>query len=389
MSTSRDLKIGAFVLMGLLFAAAVIFLIGDERRLFASSVGFTTRFQDVGGLKAGAPVRMGGIDIGNVESVGYDAKAGSDTTVYVSLRIVSSEASRIKSDSKALISTKGLLGDKMIELTVGKSADSMPAGSEIPSDPGIDVMGKVTGMADKADLLIESLTRVSEPLGNEELHADIRGSVASIRTILHEVAEGQGYPHKLLTDPAESERISRMVDNLERTSNELQMTLRKTREVIARVESGPGFAHDVVYGEGPKGLAEFSDAASEVALTLRGVRESDSLAHDIVYGGKGDGAEALTNVTAITADVRAIVSDMRAGKGTIGALLVDPSVYEDVKVVLGNVQRNDVLRALVRYSIHRDEARPSVEVSAPSARSEGTSSGVLGAPASPGVAPAP
>lgn len=389
MSTSRDLKIGAFVLMGLLFAAAVIFLIGDERRLFASSIAFTTRFDDVGGLKAGAPVRMGGIDIGSVESVGYDAKAGSDTTVYVSLRVVASEASRIKTDSKALISTKGLLGDKMIELTVGKASESMAPGSEIPSDPGVDVMAKVTGMADKADGLIESLTRVSEPLGNEELHADIRGSVASMRSILHEVAEGQGYPHKLLTDPAEADRISRMVDNLERTSTELQLTLRKTREVIARVESGPGFAHDVVYGEGPKGLAEFSDAANEVALTLRGVRESDSLAHDIVYGGKGDGAEALSNVTAITADVRAIVADMRAGKGTIGALLVDPSVYEDVKVVLGNVQRNDVLRALVRYSIHRDEARPAVDVAAPSARSEGPPAAAQGGGAGAQGAAAP
>jgi hypothetical protein len=51
----------------------------------------------------------------------------------------------------------------------------------------------------------------------------------------------------------------------------------------------------------------------------------------------------------------------------VGALLVDPSVYEDLKAVLGNVERNDVLRALVRYSIKQDEKKPPVEVSAPSA----------------------
>jgi phospholipid/cholesterol/gamma-HCH transport system substrate-binding protein len=362
MSVSRDLKIGLFVLLGLLFAAGVIFLIGDERRLFSRSVRFTTRFADVGGLKPGAPVRMGGIDIGSVESVGYDAQAEGDTTIYVKLRIVESEVSRIKSDTKALVGTKGLLGDKMIELTVGKSSDPIEPGTEIPSEAGVDVMGKAKSMADKADTLMENLNRVAEPLGDDDLHEDIRGSVASIRAILHEVAEGEGYPHKLLTDPSEAERISRVIDSLERTSGELQATLRQTRAVIARVESGPGFAHDVVYGEGPKGLAEVSSAANEVALTLRGIRESDSLTHDLLYGGKGDGAEAISNVTAITADLRAIVADVRAGKGTVGALLVDPSVYEDVKVVLGNVQRNDVLRALVRYSIHRDEARPTVDV---------------------------
>jgi phospholipid/cholesterol/gamma-HCH transport system substrate-binding protein len=83
----------------------------------------------------------------------------------------------------------------------------------------------------------------------------------------------------------------------------------------------------------------------------------------MLYGGKGDGAAAMANVTAITADVRTIVANMKAGKGTVGALLVDPSIYEDMKSVLGNVQRNDVLRALVRYSIKQDEKKPPVQVS--------------------------
>jgi phospholipid/cholesterol/gamma-HCH transport system substrate-binding protein len=102
-----------------------------------------------------------------------------------------------------------------------------------------------------------------------------------------------------------------------------------------------------------------------VALTLKGVRDADSLTHDVLYGGKGNGAEAIANVTAITADLRAITADMRKGKGTVGALLVDPSVYEDMKVLLGNVQRNDVLRALVRYSIKQDEKKPDVKVGSP------------------------
>ena len=122
----------------------------------------------------------------------------------------------------------------------------------------------------------------------------------------------------------------------------------------------------MIYGEGPtKQVEQFGNAAQEVALTLKGVRESESLAHDMLYGGKGDGGEAISNLTAITGDLKAIVADMRKGKGTIGALLVDPSIYEDLKVVLGNVQRNDVLRALVRYSIKQDEKKPTVDVNPP------------------------
>jgi phospholipid/cholesterol/gamma-HCH transport system substrate-binding protein len=67
----------------------------------------------------------------------------------------------------------------------------------------------------------------------------------------------------------------------------------------------------------------------------------------------------------MSGDLKHIVANVKAGKGTLGALLVDPSVYEDLKVVLGNVERNKALRALVRYSIRRDGAQPGVEVRDP------------------------
>ena len=129
------------------------------------------------------------------------------------------------------------------------------------------------------------------------------------------------------------------------------------------MRTGPGFAHDLVYGEGPKKeLSQVGVAAEELATTLREIRTSDSFAHDVLFGGQGDGAGALQDVRQITADVRDIVRGVKQGKGTIGALLVDPSVYEDLKRVLGNVERNNVLRALVRYSIKQDQKPPTAKV---------------------------
>jgi phospholipid/cholesterol/gamma-HCH transport system substrate-binding protein len=66
----------------------------------------------------------------------------------------------------------------------------------------------------------------------------------------------------------------------------------------------------------------------------------------------------MGNVNAMSDDLRAIVGDMRKGKGTLGALLVDPSLYEDLKGLIGNTERNQVLRALVRSAIQADEGRP-------------------------------
>jgi phospholipid/cholesterol/gamma-HCH transport system substrate-binding protein len=78
--------------------------------------------------------------------------------------------------------------------------------------------------------------------------------------------------------------------------------------------------------------------------------------HELLYG--DEAGDLITNLTAISADMRAIIADVRAGRGTIGGLLVDPSIYEDVRRIVGNIERNDILRALVRYSIREDEAAP-------------------------------
>jgi phospholipid/cholesterol/gamma-HCH transport system substrate-binding protein len=361
-TVGRDIKVGLFVLAGLVFAGLVIFFIGDERRLFDPSVEFATTFYDVQGLKPGAPIRMGGLDIGQVTEVGYGDDP-ADTTVYVTLDIVRSEAGRIKVDSRARIATKGLLGDKIVEITRGKAAESVKPGGRVEGEEPDDMMGRVNVMAEKAERTLTSIERVSEGLADEGLHKDIRASAASLNAILDEVARGDGYPHRLLSDREEAERISRTLSSVERAAGQLDVTMAEVRSVVARVRSGPGFAHDVIYGDGPqKQVAQIGDAAGELAVALRGVRESDSFAHDVLYGGKGDGAEALSNVTAMTADLRSILRDVRAGKGTVGALLVDPSLYDDMKIVLGNAARNDVLRALVRYSIKQDEKKPAVQI---------------------------
>jgi phospholipid/cholesterol/gamma-HCH transport system substrate-binding protein len=359
----RNIRVGLFVLGGLLFSALVVFLIGDERRLFERSVELTAKFKDVQGLKASAPIRMGGVDIGHVSRVAYDlrsdAGAGGEGDIIVILSVVKAEAGRIKKDSVVKVAAKGLLGDKMIEITRG-SPEAKPAepGQELKSEEPKDMLAKVDSISERADGTLGEVQEVAHKLNDEKLHRDLRESVASVNAILRQVSDGEGYPHRFLTDPREAERISNTLENLDRTSAELASTLAEVRQVAARVRTGPGFTHDVIYGDGPqKEIAAFGFAANEVGLTLKGIRESESLTHDALYGGKGSGAKALDNVAAITDDLRAITAGMRQGKGTLGALLVDPTVYEDIRSAIGNVERNEVLRALVRYSIKADEKK--------------------------------
>lgn len=365
MAVKREVKVGLFVFVGMIVTAAVVFLVGDERHLFESKHQFRSTFADVQGLKPGAPVRLSGVDIGYVQAVGHSPDA-SDDRLYVTFEVVRAEAARIRTDSVAKVGNKGLLGDKMLEVTPGTPGQApLPAGSIVPSEEAADysaLLGKVGDMSRKADAILTNVEKATGAFATDAARDDMQRSLHAMSVILNDVATGQGYVGRLLRDPTEADRFSHALASFDKTAQKLNETLDNVNQVVARVEKGPGFAHDVVYGtQGTDTINRFGDLAGEAALTLKGVRESQSIAHGVIYGDPNQ-QQLVSNLGAMSADMRSIVADVRAGKGTLGGLLVDPSIYEDMKAVLGNVQRNDVLRALVRYSIKQDEKKPAVKV---------------------------
>ena len=63
----------------------------------------------------------------------------------------------------------------------------------------------------------------------------------------------------------------------------------------------------------------------------------------------------LANLTSASADLRTMMADIRRGRGTLGAIINDPTAFEDFKVILGQVKRSRIFRALIRFVIQRDE----------------------------------
>jgi phospholipid/cholesterol/gamma-HCH transport system substrate-binding protein len=317
---------------------------------------------------------MGGVDIGSVSDVAYGENA-KDSRIFVKMSVVESEARRIRADSSATIESKGLLGDKMIVISVGSSGKpALPPGSEIRSETGDDMaamIGKLGEISGKVDRVVGNLERTTNALADTKFTEDLKSSVSSLSHILGSVQRGEGYAGKLLSDPNEARRVSQTLSNLERVTAQLERTTASVNRVIARVESGPGLAHEVVYGEeGEKTVAQLGQAAEEVGLTLKGIREGEGLARGLLFG-DGPSQQLSRDLAEVGDDMKAIVTDLRAGKGTLGALLVDPSIYEDLKLVLGNVQRNKALRALVRYSIRQEGGVPNVEDPDPAPKPEG------------------
>jgi phospholipid/cholesterol/gamma-HCH transport system substrate-binding protein len=125
-----ELGTGLFVLLGF---AALGFLTtqlpgsGLQLRSAADTYTVKAKFDDIGGLKIGAPVTMAGVRIGSVDGISIDSQ---EYKAVVSLAI-DRKFSRIPDDSDAAIQTSGLLGANYVGVTAGGSDSFLHAGSEI------------------------------------------------------------------------------------------------------------------------------------------------------------------------------------------------------------------------------------------------------------------
>ena len=127
-SRAIDVSTGLFVLLGF---AAIMFLVTQitnrEYSWRDASYRLSAQFENVGGLKPGAPVSMAGVTIGRVESIGYDMNLFK---AVVTLRI-DARYDQIPNDSDAAIYTAGLLGGQYVGLTPGSSEEVYHDGDTI------------------------------------------------------------------------------------------------------------------------------------------------------------------------------------------------------------------------------------------------------------------
>ncbi len=366
-SRTTDLRVGAFVLAALLLGGVLAFVIGSQRNMFRSKIRYTAVFRDVGGLRPGNAVLIAGVSVGTVDKVEFR----EDGKVVVGFRVVEDAAHLIRGNpgvpvdlsdasvpvpSFVSIGSKGLLGDRQVEISVGD--DSLPAWD--PEQPLFTnesggLMGQMANVADQVEGTAENLRLMTDPFRDQQMSNDLKEVAHNLAAITGMLATGDGALQRLMTDPNVADDVDATLQNLRETSTELARMSRSVRQIADEVRSGDGTANALVYGqEGRQALANVGRASDELAQILSGVRTGDGTVHDLIYE---DSADALvSNLTQASDDLAHITGEMRAGRGTVGGLLVDPSIYEDVKRLVGDLQRNDILRALVRYSIRRDEA---------------------------------
>ena len=116
--TKLELKVGIFVIIGLVILIIFILSIGGFKT-WSSGYRINVNFGFVNGIKVGAPVRFAGVDVGEVKKIKLELLPKENRSI-VCLKIWIRSIIQIPPDSTVWVNTLGLLGEKYIEIMPGK-----------------------------------------------------------------------------------------------------------------------------------------------------------------------------------------------------------------------------------------------------------------------------
>ena len=119
-----ELAVGGFVLLGLVCLAYLAIHLG-KMEVWGGGYRVVANFDNVSGLGQGAPVEVAGVQVGRVEAI----RLTPGDRAVVTLRL--EPGLQLHDDAIASIRTKGIIGDKFIQLSPGNSEKLIPAGGTI------------------------------------------------------------------------------------------------------------------------------------------------------------------------------------------------------------------------------------------------------------------
>jgi phospholipid/cholesterol/gamma-HCH transport system substrate-binding protein len=347
----NEIKAGVFVFVGLAFIGALILIMGRERQIFAKQSKFFATFKDVKGLAEGSPVRLGGISIGRVARVGF-SKDLSDTRVHVTLLVNDAYLERVRPDSMVAIETQGLLGDRFVSISPGTQVGVAPPESTLPSAEVADfaqILQTAQAAVDNTTEITQRINRSLEGL-SPDTFTNLAAAAKSISDIFEAIKTEEGFLHRIIYDERNGEKLAQ---SLAQASNDVSETIREVR-------TGKGLLHALIFEKNGKEAVESMLATSEGLATLfRQIKDGKGLAHDLLYTPVEPGTISTNLATALAAiaetvnNLKVVSSALAQGQGTLGALIVDPQLYDNLIEITGGAKRSFLLRQAIRSSLKR------------------------------------
>ncbi|MEM4409220.1 MAG: MlaD family protein [Candidatus Caldarchaeum sp.] len=331
-----NFKVGLFITAALALFAVFVFGLSAERAIFKKTYLVKTSFPNAAGLLEGAAVKLSGVRIGTVYSIEFPEDP-SLKYVSVVMKVRGEGMRRITPDSKAAIKTEGLLGDKYVEIIPGQMVlpEKLPSELDIGSYsyPEYDViLGQSEELIDNLISISQGLREIVGGFKQEENLENIASIISSLKNTLVAIETGDGALHTLIYG-SKDESGRRVKSNvLER----LDVTLAELNGILSDLRGSKGLLYSLVHDESLKKNVEGSIESLNSVLS------------------EFSGEEGIASQLKVAAkNIRTISERLEGGEGTLGAFLVDPQLYDQLKGIVGQAERSKFVRGAVRYLIER------------------------------------
>lgn len=320
---SIELKVGLLILAALVILGGFILVMGGFQ--LGDTFDVEVDFNHPGGVQVGAPVKISSYKVGRVSSLKFlggklDPRTGRRVQVRVTATIETQYLEAIRQDAEVYVTAQGVLGEQYLEIDPG-SHDRPPI---VPGTilRGIDAP-RLDLFLSRAYELLDALTAVMRD-NRDVIEEFVRRGLALLRAMNELMGEDGAKLRQIIdnaqTLTAESVELvrgvrTRYVDNpgIERTlANVERLSASLARDIDPLLASA----------------RETLDGANRLTNTI-GPTEQQEIRTAIQNFGEASGRAQNT-----MRDVQTIVGRMRRGEGTVGALLADEEIYDDLKELL-------------------------------------------------------
>lgn len=271
--------------------------------------------------------------------------------IRVEMKVFAESLEHIRRDSRATVSQNGLLGDQLVQISAGQGEPVAPGG-RIQTDPSL--IENILAVRDRADATfvkveetIAGVAELAQAMGNEATVRNIQGLIANIHEISGQVAKGDGLVGALLNDKEYVEDFGATLRSIRDTALNIERFVARANSSLKKIDENL----QPIVDDGRRAIADISKAITDFRDPA-----NKSVAAKLLYDQQG---QMLADLEQTLENLEQIVATIEKGEGTAGKLLKDPKAYDDLVKLLGNIERNNTLKRLVRWAMEEDEAASS------------------------------
>ena len=302
-TTWPQVKVGVVLILGIAAILYTIMNLNSGMGVFTAASTFHASLTDSQGIKVGAPVRISGVDVGNVKGVRIDAGKGS---VAIEFSVNNDMRPLLHDDAAIMIRPMGLLGDKYLDLLAGS-----PTQPPLPDGAVLSGRGDTTDITGVAGSATATLQNVDQTL-------------RELKGILTGISSGKGTAGKLVTDSALYDHTAQLVRKVDTLSE-------RTSQLIASIERGDGTVGKLMTD---RALYDRATAAVGEMQKLGALLNHP----DGTLGKLARDPALYQRLEGVTTKGEALMGKIEHGDGTLGKLVNQDQLYKRADKVLSEVE---------------------------------------------------